>query len=175
MYIASNIGIAKAAGIDEPFPAVQSYNLLWMLFSPESNQKPRLAPVWEAMAEAYVNRFYRFSLPHRSTPYFQTLFDELNRFAEFREIWKLASQSPNNIGFTQYPYHVTYPNGSVGSWYNTLATTHTSVGGLHLTMNVPANKVAVEKFTEGVSVVPQALFHFKEWLTPEKFPRLNFE
>lgn len=163
LSVAFNVGAAQSVGITEPFPPPHEHNLLRMLFAPDSLQRRRLAPLWAVMARTCVQLFHCYTLRHRSSPYFQELLKELRGYREFRVFWEeITEGGPHEIA-THHPFRIHHPEAGITEWCNSIITTATSLGDLHLSIVLPCNREAFEALSAGLKAVPRQVYALKEW------------
>ncbi len=173
LSIAFNISTAESVGITEPVPITRDSNLLCMLFSPDSVHRQRLAPIWGSMSSTCVQLFHRYTLQHRSTHYFQTLFNQLVNYREFRQIWEVVNYGDGVEVGNYQSFQIKHPKYGTTQWQHGLTLSETPIGNLHLSIVLPANPAALEAIAAGIKVVRQGVYQLQKWPLAEKFPCLS--
>ncbi|MBX3015395.1 MAG: helix-turn-helix domain-containing protein [Caldilineaceae bacterium] len=173
LSIAFNISLAESVGITEPLPTVTEYNLLKMLFAPNSPHRKRLSPMWSDMSSTCVQLFYRYTLRHRSSKYFQTLCNQLLVYREFRQVWEAVHDGDVVEANNYQAFQTKHPYYGVTLWYHGVIISETPVGNLHLSLVLPANHAAFDAIAASRTTVSPAIYPLQPWPTAEKFPDLR--
>lgn len=139
------------------------FNLLRVVFAPESPFRTLMNEHWHARAEASLHYFRATTLRYRHTQRFRAILAELSELPAFRDLWFTTQNYAEDFTptWTTYTYH--HPELGAVSFIAHISTTLTDHGALYLTTYLPCTKETTETFETFIRRHGQGVRRFAQW------------
>lgn len=151
-------------GMIQAAPTLASgFNLLRVVFAPESPFRPLMGEHWSTRAEASLHYFRTTTLRYRHTQHFRAILAELSELPAFRDLWFTTQNYAEDFvpTWTIYTYH--HPDLGAVSFIAHISTTLTDHGALYLTTYLPCTKETTETFETFIRRHGQGVRRFAQW------------
>lgn len=139
------------------------FNLLRVVFAPESPFRSLMGEHWSERAEASLHYFRATTLRYRHTQRFHAILAELSALPAFRDLWFTTQNYAEDFTptWTTYTYH--HPELGSVSFIAHISTTLTNQGALYLTTYLPCTKETTETFETFIRRHGQGVRRFAQW------------
>lgn len=139
------------------------FNLLRVVFAPESPFRPLMAEQWGERAEESLHYFRATTLRYRHTQPFRAILAELSALPAFRDLWFTTQNYAEDLtpAWTTYTYQ--HPEWGQISFIAHTSTTLTDHGALYLTTYLPCTKETTETFENFIRLHGQGVRRFAQW------------
>jgi len=142
---------------------VSGFNLLRVVFAPESSFRQLMGDQWAERADASLHYFRKTTLCYRHTERFRTILAELSALPAFRERWFTTQTYAEDLTPTWTTYSYRHPDLGNISFIAHTSTTLTDQGALYLTTYLPCTKETTDLFEAFIRRHGLGVRHFAPW------------
>lgn len=153
-----------------PEPMIQAaptlasgFNLLRVVFAPESAFRQLMGEHWTARAESSLRYFRTTTLRYRHTARFHAILAELSALPGFRDLWFTTQNYAEDFTPTWTTYTYLHPELGPLSFIAHISTTLTDQGALYLTTYLPCTKETAETFEGFIRRHGLGVRRFAQW------------
>lgn len=150
----------------DSYNQVAGFNLMRVLFAPESPVPQLLGRQWAKIATYNISFFRYTTLRYRFTPYFQSILSFLRRYPSFRVFWQQAYFEDQDFSANCEVYRYDHPHYGHIEYLASLATTLTARGQLYLVTYAPATARTADLFNTLIEDGGTTVMRLSPW--PDK-------
>lgn len=149
---------------------VGGYNLIRLLFHPDSNYRKIVGRDWERQALLNLRFFRRTSFQYRTTLYFSKLMDSLKKYQLFEKYWDKAIRETEDEYKAVAIVKENYKNSEVVEYALTETYFATSpFGDLYMIQYIPLTDITNKIFNEIYIDVGNGIMEMAKFPDPEKY------